>query len=383
MISLARLLPVFVHGDTSGRRSGLSEEVLARRVKQRRNTLCLQFSSYVCMAAVMSVYAYGDIIPKVMPLAFLLSGGVATLCFLMTSQLRFNDHFHDHYLTLSQMAANILLQTAFLWLAPQIGYLFLCVIFMTFTFATLRMTMWQSISAWTLITLGLACLFLMTDLRIGFPATSFLERVATVLLVSSTIGLFGVIGFYGSALRHQLYQGKKALREAYDRIEELAEIDDLTGAFNRRSIMRKLSHDIARSARLKRACSVALIDLDWFKRINDTYGHPAGDEVLRTFSITAFANLREVDSFGRYGGEEFMLVLPETSQSEAVRILDRLRLIFAEIDWSGLSPALTISLSAGVATWHPSETTEALLARADAALYSAKRSGRNCIASAA
>src|SRR5207253_9395550 len=107
--------------------------------------------------------------------------------------------------------------------------------------------------------------------------------------------------------------------EAYKRIEDLAELDELTGSFNRRCIMRVLDEEIARSARSGTACSVALIDLDHFKRVNDTYGHPTGDEVLRTFSITMFANIRSIDRFGRYGGEEFLLVLPDMPDDGAAR----------------------------------------------------------------
>ena len=88
-------------------------------------------------------------------------------------------------------------------------------------------------------------------------------------------------------------------------------------------------------------CSVALIDLDWFKRINDAHGHPAGDEVLRTFAITMFANIRPIDNFGRYGGEEFLLILPGTTDDAAARMLDRLRGIVAELDWSAFSPGMT------------------------------------------
>ena len=89
--------------------------------------------------------------------------------------------------------------------------------------------------------------------------------------------------------------------------------------------MRMLDDEIARAQRTKTPCSIALIDLDWFKRINDAYGHPTGDEVLRTFAITVFANIRTIDRFGRYGGEEFLLVLPDTPGDDAARILDRLR----------------------------------------------------------
>ena len=104
--------------------------------------------------------------------------------------------------------------------------------------------------------------------------------------------------------------------------------------------------------------------------------------MLRTFAITVFANIRNIDRFGRYGGEEFLLVLPETPTDVAARILDRLRAIIADLDWSAFSPGMQVTISAGVATLKPDETPDALLARADGALYSAKARGRNHIANA-
>ena len=153
-----------------------------------------------------------------------------------------------------------------------------------------------------------------------------------------------------------LHRAACKLKEAYKRIEELAELDELTGSFNRRCIMRMLDDEIARARRSKTPCSIALIDLDWFKRINDAYGHPTGDEVLRTFAITVFANIRSIDRFGRYGGEEFLLVLPDTPNDGAARILDRLRAIIADLDWSAFSPGMQVTISAGVATLQPDET---------------------------
>src|SRR4029079_3877559 len=126
-------------------------------------------------------------------------------------------------------------------------------------------------------------------------------------------------------------------------------------------------------------CSIALIDLDWFKRINDAYGHPTGDEVLRTFSITMFANIRSIDRFGRYGGEEFLLVLPDMDTERAARALDRLRAIIADLDWSAFSPGMKVTMSAGGRTPNSNETSDTLLARADGALYAAKARGRNRI----
>jgi diguanylate cyclase (GGDEF)-like protein len=196
-----------------------------------------------------------------------------------------------------------------------------------------------------------------------------------------TIGQCAFVGLYGSSMRKMLYKRGVELKAANKRIEELAELDELTGSFNRRCIMRMLGDEIARARRLKTPCAIALIDLDWFKRVNDHYGHPTGDEVLRTFAITVFANIRHIDRFGRYGGEEFLLVLPDTPDDEAVRTLDRLRAIVADLDWSAFSPGMQVTISAGVATLKPDETPDAFLARADSALYIAKARGRNRIVS--
>jgi diguanylate cyclase len=143
-----------------------------------------------------------------------------------------------------------------------------------------------------------------------------------------------------------------------------------------------LDEEIARARRTQKPCSIALIDLDWFKRINDAYGHPIGDEVLRTFAITTFANIRPIDRFGRYGGEEFLLILPDTAPETADRVLERLRVIIANLDWSAFSPGMQVTISAGITVHRADESPDTLLARADRALYSAKAQGRNRTASA-
>jgi diguanylate cyclase (GGDEF)-like protein len=209
-----------------------------------------------------------------------------------------------------------------------------------------------------------------------------IERFATMSVFVLGIGRCMFLGIFSSALRQSLYQSGLKLKEAYRRIEELAEVDELTGALNRRSIMRTLDEEIARALRLNNPCAVALIDLDWFKRINDAYGHPTGDEVLRTFAITMFANIRSIDKFGRYGGEEFLLLLADTSEDEAAQMLDRLRTIIAELDWRAFSAGLRVTISAGVTTLRKDDSTDTLLARADRALYASKAGGRNRVTAA-
>lgn len=181
------------------------------------------------------------------------------------------------------------------------------------------------------------------------------------------------------AFEAALRESEHRCRLLAERIEEFSQVDDLTGVLNRRSIMQTLRDQLADSERSGEPCAVAMIDLDFFKRINDRFGHPIGDEVLRSFAIAVGANARAVDRLGRYGGEEFLLVLPCIGGVEATEAVDRLRAIIADLDWSAISDELQVSVSAGVTQALPNEAVEDIVARADAALYRAKAAGRNCV----
>ena len=357
-------------------------KALARRARQRRQILVMIGASYLIDAALLMIYAYAGTIPATIAPAFAVCGLIFVVGSVALSELGFNERFKDHYLVAPQSIINMVIMLAFIWIAPEVGVMFLCTLFVVFSFSSLRSTPQQTAMVWTAMALGLAGLFLLTDKPIAMPHGNHIERFATMTVFVLTIGRCMFIGIFSSAMRQSLYKSGVDLKEAYRRIEELSELDDLTGSFNRRCIMGVLDEEIADAHRSQTPCSVALIDLDWFKRINDTYGHPTGDEVLRTFAITVFANIRPIDKFGRYGGEEFLLLLPDTPDEGAVRILDRLRAIIADLDWSAFSPGMQVTISAGVATLKPNETPDIILARADSALYAAKARGRNRIASA-
>jgi diguanylate cyclase (GGDEF)-like protein len=382
MSSAASLLEGQGSNGALARATGLPSNVLKRRVGQRRQMLVVQAASYSLITLVLLIYCYAGTIPTIIPSAYFLSGVGLIGFFVVLSEAHVNDRFKDHYLTIFQIGSHVALQFVFLLAAPEIGFAFLSVIFLIFGFAALRMTSRQAILAWALTAIGLAPIFLLTGTSIGMSVATPVERLAATLCYVLTIGQCAFVGLYGSSLRKMLYKRSFELKEANKRIEELAELDELTGSFNRRCIMRMLAEEVSRAHRTKAPCSIALIDLDWFKRINDTYGHPTGDEVLRTFAITVFANIRNIDRFGRFGGEEFLLVLPDTPHGTAVRTLDRLRAIVADLDWSAFSQGMRVTVSAGVATLQPDETPDTFLPRADRALYEAKARGRNRIASA-
>jgi diguanylate cyclase len=362
--------------------SPLAREVTTRRVRQRRQMHVIQACSYSLGALDLLLYAYAGTIPLIVPSTFWVSGLMLIGIFMVLSESGFNDRFDDHYLTAFQVTGHLALQLGFVVAVPKIGFAFISVLFLIFAFGALRMTSRQAAITWSFATAGLIAVFLFSDLPLGLPLTNQFERIAGMLCVVLVIGQCAFLGLFGSTMRKTLYRRSVELKEAYRRIEELAELDELTGSFNRRCIMRMLEEEIAREARGGAPCSIALIDLDWFKRINDAHGHPTGDEVLRTFAITMFANIRNIDRFGRYGGEEFLMVLPNTPGDAAARLLDRLRTIVADLDWSAFSAGMQVTFSAGVATLRTDELSDNFLARADKALYASKAQGRNRITSA-
>jgi len=355
-------------------------EVLARRTRQRRQMYIGQVASYSLGASILLLYAYAGAVSMAVPSLFWLGGLLVIGTFTVLSEAGFGDRFEDHYLTVFQISAHMAVQLVFLLAAPTVGVSFIAVLFLIFAFGTLRMTSSQAMLTWGLASGGLALVFLGSDLPIGLPVATRLERTASMLCFVLVIGQCAFLGLFGATLRKILYRRSIELKDAYQRIAELAELDELTGSYNRRCIMRLLDAEIEKSRQESTPCAIALIDLDWFKRINDAHGHPVGDEVLRTFAITMFANIRPADCFGRYGGEEFLLLLPDTSGDAAQRMLERLRSIVADLDWSAFSLNMHVTISAGLVTLRDVDTADTFLARADRALYSAKAQGRNRIA---
>ena len=171
----------------------------------------------------------------------------------------------------------------------------------------------------------------------------------------------------------------RELQELNTRLERLAVTDGLTGVFNHRRFQEQLAAEILRAERHRRALSVLMIDVDFFKKVNDAMGHPVGDELLRRLATVLGQDLRQTDFIARYGGEEFAVLLPETSKGEAMQAAERMRqAVETRVNAEGTSWPQTVTVSIGVATLGEDGTTsEALLTAADQALYVAKRQGRN------
>src|SRR6266705_342837 len=188
---------------------------------------------------------------------------------------------------------------------------------------------------------------------------------------------FAFMGGHMSRMRMQLALSKSDLEKALHAIQELATHDELTGVHNRRHLMEMLRHEKNRCARTGAAFCISIVDLDLFKQINDKYGHQAGDDVLCGFSRSVVQRMRASDYFGRYGGEEFLLILTDTNLEGARIVADRLRRETEQHSFSDTNPDLRISVSIGLAEHQPEDEIEQTLKRADNALYKAKAAGRN------
>ncbi|MDD2336338.1 MAG: diguanylate cyclase [Geobacteraceae bacterium] len=197
-----------------------------------------------------------------------------------------------------------------------------------------------------------------------------------LFLLISAIGIvaliFAIIRFISQAFI-------KELKLAEQKLIEMASRDFLTGLLNRREMYNRLASEVSRAGRNDKPLSVIMIDIDFFKKLNDTYGHSMGDTVLKELSCKLQETLRKYDIICRYGGEEFLVVAPDATSDEARNLAERIRSIAQKIviPYGSNATPVSISISAGVSQYIEGEDVEKTISRADAALYRAKGAGRN------
>jgi diguanylate cyclase (GGDEF)-like protein len=178
--------------------------------------------------------------------------------------------------------------------------------------------------------------------------------------------------------REELAAANEALLGKNKELEELSITDSLTGLYNRKHLMETLTGEVARSLRHQRPFVLLIIDIDHFKDFNDTYGHLAGDEVLRRMGAVFKGSIRNCDYAARYGGEEFIVILPEIGPEDGVQAAERIRHRVAEEKISSNGDSVTVTISVGVASFpEHGDDAETMISKADSALYQAKKRGRN------
>jgi two-component system cell cycle response regulator len=186
--------------------------------------------------------------------------------------------------------------------------------------------------------------------------------------------------YYPAELRARLRSGKRIV-DLEEKLRRQATHDALTGIFNRGAILERVTAEMARADRDSEKLSLAMVDLDHFKRINDTYGHDAGDMVLCETASRMSSVLRPYDSIGRYGGEEFLVVFPKCEIASAVAIAERIRRSISNTTIRTQSEEILVTASIGIAeVRHPTDVN-AVIREADCALFRAKQKGRDCVVS--
>jgi diguanylate cyclase (GGDEF)-like protein len=328
----------------------------------------------VCLvaAAVLLYAAHAGLAPggPAAALAGFLVAGLALFCAVFRTG--WNLRAADPNLTLPQVAFAVACMTgAYALCGPARGG-FLPLLASTMVFAAFVLPPRRMLLT-CLATLALLCLVGLLMPRLDERYAPEVELVHWVLAAASFPVLAAVVGLS----RQQWLAQRRQLAEALERIQVLATRDELTGLVNRRHLQELLQAEELRSRRSGRTLCLAMLDLDHFKEVNDRYGHAGGDEVLRAFARIAARSARRSDLFGRWGGEEFVWVLPETVRSDAECALQRLRQQLAVSEVMQQDRELRVTVSCGLTTLQPDEPWTAAIARADEALYAANPRGRD------
>ena len=282
----------------------------------------------------------------------------------------------DPSLTLVQMFYAIACAAAAYALAGGAQGAALVMVAVVLMFGMFGMTNRETVAtgAYALGLFGLAMAFMAQHDPARYPLA--VQKVNFAMMVIFVCGSVAVSAQL-RAMRDRLRRQRGELAEVLSRIRELATRDDLTGLVNRRHMRELLENERTRAPRAPQPWSLALLDIDHFKRVNDRHGHAVGDSVLRAVAQAGLSVIRQGDVLARWGGEEFVLLLRDVEPELATMAVERLRTALSEhaVDVEGACVRVTVSV--GVAPHITGESAERTLARADAALYAAKEQGRN------
>jgi len=350
-----------------------------RDQRQRLRWIGWVAGSYALDALFLALFWTAGTVPAGVPLAYAVAG--AAICgatWAVTASGR-NLRLRDPSLTMPQIGAAVLLQVGVAAAAPQIAFPMLANLFTVFAFGMTWAPVRKAAAIWTFGVIALGVLFYAMGERLAFPSATATERWLVWSYFSLILGRCLMLSVQAGELRRRLQDNRRKLADSLAAVQQLASHDELTRTLNRRALMARLEEQRSRAERFHEAFCVALLDLDHFKSVNDTYGHAAGDAVLRAFAALAQAGLRDSDVFGRHGGEEFMLILGATPLAAVQPPLERIRAELAGREWSAVAKGLHVTVSIGVAAYRRGETLEQVLSRADDALYEAKRLGRDRI----
>jgi diguanylate cyclase len=287
-------------------------------------------------------------------------------------RLGYNNSLSDPSMTLPQIIAALLIMLIVAYLERKTQIALVPFILIAFSFGIFRL------STSTLVLLSVACLgayfgiIVLRGYQNGY-ASHFRADLMQWFVLALTLPGMILVGKQIQSLRQLL----RVTRHQLEHYEEKSIRDELTGLYNRRRLQTELDQAKLQADAVGVPFSICLIDIDHFKEINDSHGHLTGDTILREFAEVARDSVRDSDILGRYGGDEFLQILPNTVVKGAVMHAERLRIYAHFLDFQKVLAQKHISLSIGVAQYRSGEKITDLISRADSALYQAKQRGRN------
>lgn len=302
----------------------------------------------------------------------LVCGGIAFFAAFYYVLLRsgINFRFSEPSLTAPQvLSAILILMVAMFYTESDARSVLLPFMLMAFVFGVFRLPINKL--------LGLALISIIGYGVMIVALMQFRPQDMDLRLEILRLTVFGVVLLWIAVTGSYINRLRKTLNDSRAAVEELAIRDPLTGSYNRRHLCMVLQQEKMRCDRSGAPFCIAILDLDFFKKINDKYGHQTGDAVLKAFADCGTETVRPLDCFGRYGGEEFEVMLTQTDLEGAKIVAERLRKAISSLNFSAISPDLRLTVSIGLARYRPGEDITAVEKRADAALYRAKAGGRN------
>src|SRR5262245_53029399 len=348
---------------------GLSSDAARGEKAMRVGGLLMGAGTALLVCLSLLVCAFLDFLPW--DVAIESTAGVVGLgvAFYVLVRTGLNRRFSDPSLTTEQVAAAILFLAYIMYHAEMVRdalTLFYPVIML---YGALRLSAARLAGLSILALVAHGAMLHLSYLR-DQEYMDFEAAVTEFAMLMVTLPWFAAMGGFVNHLRTRLAESNRQLESALERIGDIAIRDELTGTYNRRFLMESLARELARAGRTGGRLSVCLIDVDHFKAVNDTLGHAAGDNVLRQVAAIAGRDLRGIDVFGRFGGEEFLLILPDTDRAGAKVAAERIR--------AAVAAETQVTVTIGVAQY-AADGAAAVLARADQALYRGKAAGRNTV----
>jgi diguanylate cyclase (GGDEF)-like protein len=331
----------------------------------------IAFGSYVMWSTLVVFLHFQDQTRMTLNVLVFSLSGILVVNILIYAIIRtgLNKKFKDPSLTLLQMVIATFWAMVVVYYADSFRSVALILYLVVFVFGVFRLKVWQFLflSAFAMVSYAAVILLLY---KIHPESINTKIDVLNIVVLAVVLPWFSLVGGYITKLRTQV-------SKALSTIEQLAIIDDLTQVFNRRQMYKILNDQKALGDRGIHPFSICIFDLDYFKIVNDTYGHSAGDIVLKTVAQEAQKNLRDIDHIARYGGEEFILILTNLETREAMVCAERIREMVKELVFENMTEKFRITISVGVTEYQSGEFIQDAINRADKALYRAKENGRD------